>query len=236
MPIFSIQKVNNICHISTIGAQILDCKIAGQNIFYKSHNHRRSGVPILFPFAGLLNEGKFENHDFAQHGFARDLEWKLVEHEPNYAVLKLDYKDLTHEMQAQYPYKFELFVKYELKDKALVMKVKVISCEGDIKIAPGIHPYFPVYKIRTRLENRIEVRRARSIQYDYKNFRLGINEDNVLKITDSQATKIVHWSDNPDYTCWEPWTRDFDGINQDPIIIPEHKAWKWQIRFKVAGV
>jgi galactose mutarotase-like enzyme len=234
MPIISIQKVNNICHISTLGAQILDCKIIGQNIFYKSHNHRRSGVPILFPFAGALNGDKFEGRDFGQHGFARDLEWKLIEHTPSCTVLKLDYKDLTTEMQAQYPYKFEMFVKYELKDKALVMKVKVISCESQIKIAPGIHPYFPAYKIRTRLESRTEVASAKSISYNYKNFRLGINDENVLKITDSQATKIVHWSDNSQYTCWEPWTRDFDGINNDPIIIDEHKAWKWQIRFKVA--
>jgi galactose mutarotase-like enzyme len=235
MSIVSIQKVNNICHISTLGAQILDCKITGKHIFRKSHNRRRSGVPILFPFAGSLKNDKFEGKDFPQHGFARDLKWKIIEHEANYIVFKLETKDLTDEMRAMYPYKFEMFVKYELKDKAIVMKLKVISCEGDIKIAPGIHPYFPVYKIRTRLESRTEVGSAKSVSYDYKNFRLGIDDDNVLKITDSQATKIVHWSDDPQYTCWEPWTRDFDGINNDPIIIHEHKAWKWQIRFKVDG-
>jgi galactose mutarotase-like enzyme len=235
MPIISIQKVNNICHISTIGAQVLECKIIGQQIFYKSHNHRRSGVPILFPFAGVLDNNNFEGNNFAQHGFARDLEWTITEHTSSCVVLKLEYTDLSLEMQRLYPYKFCIFAKYELKDKALVAKFRVESIDQDIKIAPGIHPYFPASKIRTRLENRLENIKAQSTIYDYKNFRLGLDHDLVLKITDSRATKVVHWSDNPEYTCWEPWTRGFDGLNQDPIIVSSGSPWKWQIRFKVAN-
>ncbi len=102
--------------------------------------------PILFPIVGSLAGNSYlhngQNYTLPRHGFAREMEF-LVENETENSLtflLKSNYKT-----KINYPFKFELRVCYELKDK-LKVKYSVINTDGykDLLFAIGAHPAFNV--------------------------------------------------------------------------------------------
>lgn len=71
---------NNYICLNLQGGTLLSWVNNGQEIFYQGSSEKRSGVPILFPFANPLKNGIFEKSGLpiGQHGFARNSLWKLV--------------------------------------------------------------------------------------------------------------------------------------------------------------
>jgi galactose mutarotase-like enzyme len=246
MSIITLNNSHNSCKISTLGGQVLSCNILGTDIFYTTDNPRRSGIPLLFPFAGALDGGVFKKKfgkktdkevaeiKFPQHGFARDCEFEVLDSEVDSISLVLASDMLSSEIRAMYPYKFMLCVDYELLEDSLVMTIEVTSFESELPIAPGIHPYFPTtLELNSDLGDSRVVESASSEVFEYCDYEL-TNGKVVVNITDNgNASNLVVWSDSPDYNCIEPWCRDFDGINIDPIIIPANSQWNWEVVFSV---
>lgn len=89
----------------------------------------KNHAPILFPFIGRCVGGYYdiEGHcsEFTRnHGFARDVEHTLIEHDDTHAVFELS---ANTETLAKYPYNFTLRTEYNLTDKGLEWKLKVIN-------------------------------------------------------------------------------------------------------------
>ncbi len=83
---------NNKITINLEGGTLLAWVNDGQEVFYQGSTLKRSGVPILFPFANPLENGIFNKSGLpiAQHGFARNCLWKQVLPNSNASNLDLE--------------------------------------------------------------------------------------------------------------------------------------------------
>jgi len=102
--------------------------------------------PILFPFVGkLVNksyivDGKI--YKMGIHGFAAKSKFVLESKTKNTAIYSLENSEKTLKM---YPFKFKLFVKYELKGSKFLITNTVVNTDSkDIYFSIGAHPGFNI--------------------------------------------------------------------------------------------
>lgn len=101
-------------------------------------------APVLFPVVGRLNEDTLRHegrsHHLPQHGFARDLPWKVVEAGDQTATLHLRDSIQTREV---YPFAFELTQRLDLSDGGL-QAIFTLANPGakDLIACLGVHPAF----------------------------------------------------------------------------------------------
>jgi len=103
-------------------------------------------APILFPIVGrLLNDQYTLNHEsygMRQHGFARDQVFKVMEHSEDSITLWLTDNEQT---RAQYPFAFELLVKYTLLQDTLEIEHRVTNLDSaELFYSLGGHPGFHI--------------------------------------------------------------------------------------------
>ncbi|HBF39670.1 MAG TPA: aldose epimerase [Firmicutes bacterium] len=103
---------------------------------------RRS--PTLFPIVGLLNNNKYwydgKEYELELHGFAKTSEFELVEKSFDSVVFKLVANEDTLK---KYPFQFELYTSYQLKENAVLIGHRVINRgKGLIWFSIGGHPGF----------------------------------------------------------------------------------------------
>jgi len=103
-------------------------------------------APILFPIVGKVKQGKYivngEEFLLGQHGFARDRVFVLEEVTKTKVVLKLESDEESLKI---YPFKFNLFVKYNLVGTKLNITYQVVNTDNkDILFGIGAHPGFTV--------------------------------------------------------------------------------------------
>ncbi len=101
----------------------------------------RGGIPVLFPICGGL-----EGSAMPQHGFARDLPWRIEALADGLGV-RLILVD-SPATQALFPHRFRLELEFRLEPQALAITARV-SHPGGADGAPlpfsfGLHPYFAV--------------------------------------------------------------------------------------------
>lgn len=130
--------------INSRGAEQESLIYNGFDYMRKRDEYWNRKAPVLFPIVGKLRDLK-TNIDGAfysmnQHGFARDREFQLNKEDENSLEFLLQYDDETLKI---YPYKFNLYVKYTIKDKEVLVEfiVKNVS-DSDIFFNIGGHPGF----------------------------------------------------------------------------------------------
>lgn len=112
-------------------------------------NWNRSS-PILFPIVGKLKSDQYslkgKVYQMGQHGFARD---------KNFSCLECDSGEIEFFLEAdqdtfqQYPFCFELRVKYTLENKKINIRHTVKNVDRqEIYFSIGAHPGFAVSKIK----------------------------------------------------------------------------------------
>ena len=104
--------------------------------------------PVLFPIVGSLknNSYSFENKNYqlSRHGFARDLEFEVKEKTGNCMIFSLMANDKTF---ANYPFDFELQIKYTIQEKKLIIAYEVINkSDKKMPFSIGAHPAFALPK------------------------------------------------------------------------------------------
>lgn len=100
--------------------------------------------PVLFPFVGRMKNDTYlyqhKTYNLPQHGFARNYDFKLLEHSENKAVFELLSNEQTLE---NYPFQFSLQLSYELNDNELILSYRVENNgTGDMYFSLGAHPAF----------------------------------------------------------------------------------------------
>ncbi len=100
--------------------------------------------PVLFPFVGKLKNDTYfyqgKEYHLPQHGFARNYDFELIEHSNSHAVLVLKSNASTKE---NYPFDFELTLKYTLNDNELALEYNVNNRSEDaMYFSLGAHPAF----------------------------------------------------------------------------------------------
>lgn len=142
-----IQNEKLLVEISTLGAEVKRVYHLGHEIDYlwdSNPSFWAKSSPILFPIVGRLAKNQYlydgKSYSLPQHGFARDLEFELVEQESDTVWFELKANDVTREM---YPFDFVLRIGYVLEDETLAVKWQVLNHNEEVMpFSIGAHPAF----------------------------------------------------------------------------------------------
>ncbi|MFR7897300.1 aldose 1-epimerase family protein [Turicibacter sanguinis] len=142
-----IQNEKLLVEISTLGAEVKRVYHLGHEIDYlwdSNPSFWAKSSPILFPIVGRLAKNQYlydgKSYSLSQHGFARDLEFELVEQGSDTVWFELKANDVTREM---YPFNFVLRIGYVLEDETLAVKWQVLNhCEEVMPFSIGAHTAF----------------------------------------------------------------------------------------------
>jgi galactose mutarotase-like enzyme len=102
----------------------------------------RGGIPLLFPYAGKLADGRFlaAGTIMKQHGFGRNRPWTVEEKSASDVRVRLVQDEGT---RAQYPYDYD--VDYVVTALPRGVEVRLIvqnTGSRPVPLSPGWHPYF----------------------------------------------------------------------------------------------
>ncbi len=224
--------------------EVKDSKGKWISVLYIGSELKRTGIPILFPYYGPSESG------MGQHGFGRNLKWKVVSQSENEATLELTDQDLPEETKKLYPHLFKTQISLKLAEYSFEYSLKVTNLGSDpMPIAPGLHPYWAVdhnKKMNVTLENYPQFDASKidwdtsppDIEYQFRN-PVRINfPDKTITIEDlsDKITKLVVWSqpkDAPDhdFICFEPVTRERGSYDKKPIQILPREVWQLSVNF-----
>lgn len=143
--------MNTTISNSTLKASI---KHAGAELFSLKNNQNKEFIwegnpdfwgkhsPVLFPIVGTLKNNTYtvngKEYQLPRHGFARDIEFQLIDKTENSATFSLHSNAETLKI---YPFEFELQLIYTLQENALDIQYKVINkSETKMPFSIGAHP------------------------------------------------------------------------------------------------
>lgn len=101
-------------------------------------------APVLFPMVGKLANNQYtldgKTYELPQHGFARDMEFRLIEQSENSLTFQLL---PTAETRACYPCEFDLQITYRLSGSTLHIQYAVRNTgSSPMPFSIGAHPGF----------------------------------------------------------------------------------------------
>ncbi|HSD07052.1 aldose 1-epimerase family protein [Flavobacterium sp.] len=144
--ITTISNSNLTAQINHVGAELCSLKDNlnkeyiwdGNPEFWGKHS------PVLFPIVGTLknNTYQYNNSEYhlSRHGFAREMEFELIDKQENSATFSLVSTKKTKE---NYPFDFDLHLVYTLENKNLKIEYKVFNKgESKMPFSIGAHPAF----------------------------------------------------------------------------------------------
>jgi len=133
--------------ISEHGAEVQSLYNKGNNKEYLWQGdetcwNRKS--PILFPIVGKLANNTYyvkgKDYHLTRHGFARDMNFEIIESRDNYVKFMLKANEQT---MLFYPYNFKLTVSYRIEGNKLTTKFKVYNRSSELLyFSIGAHPAF----------------------------------------------------------------------------------------------
>ncbi|MDP4024362.1 aldose 1-epimerase family protein [Methylobacterium sp. NEAU 140] len=132
--------------LSTHGAEPVSWRVGGTEYLWSGDpDHWNRHAPWLFPVVGASAGGHVtvagRTYPMAQHGFARDLPFAVVERSADAVTLRLVDGPET---RAHYPFAFRLDVTARVRPAGLDLTVDVTSTgDAPLPYALGFHPAFP---------------------------------------------------------------------------------------------
>ena len=141
----TIQNQKLTAEFNTKGAELISLKTEnreyiwdGNPEFWGKHS------PVLFPIVGTLKNNSFTHnnkvYNLSRHGFARDLEFEVLEQTENSIVFSLVSNSETLKL---YPFDFEFQIKYFLEEKTLKIEYLVFNKNKEkMPFSVGAHPAF----------------------------------------------------------------------------------------------
>jgi galactose mutarotase-like enzyme len=233
------------------GGIITKWKVQGQDVLYLDDERFanpelsvRGGIPILFPICGNLPDNLLIYHNkqyqLKQHGFARDLPWKVIAQSTNKSakiVLGLKSNDQTRQV---YPFDFELIFSYQLQgNKLIIHQAYTNNSAENMPFSVGFHPYFwcrdksqleldiPADEYQDQITQAIHPFDG-SLDYEQDEIDIAFktlhgyttgltNHQRRLKITIHYTdlfSTLVFWTiKGKDYICLEPWSAPRNALN-----------------------
>ena len=143
--LYEIKNQNITLQADTFGAEMHSLKRNSLEYLWQCGDAWKRYAPILFPFISSPKDRKYlvngkEYSMKANHGFARDLEFELVQQSADELVFELKSNDDT---KAQYPFDFVLRVSYKLLENGVDVKHKVLNTgTSPMYFYLGGHPAF----------------------------------------------------------------------------------------------
>lgn len=130
----------------------------------KMHWARQS--PVLFPIVGRLKENETliedEVYRMNQHGFARDMDFDVINKDSNSITYKLTSNESTKEI---YPYNFNLFITYTISNQGVKITWKVENIDSkEIYFSIGGHPAFNISSSKDLTDYYLEFKCRENIE------------------------------------------------------------------------
>ena len=220
--------------IKHFGAELISLKTNQNREYIWEGNPEFWGKhsPILFPIVGTLKNNSFHHNEIeyhlSRHGFARDIEFELIDATENSAVFSLQSSKDTLKV---YPFEFELQIIYTLDGNNLSIAYKVINKgKYTMPFSIGAHPAFALpnhfenYAIAFEkeepleyylLENDLISNKTKKLEVQNKQipltFELFKNDALIFKTLQSKSLTIlenknpilrVHFEDFPSLGIW----------------------------------
>ncbi|OMQ13248.1 aldose 1-epimerase family protein [[Flexibacter] sp. ATCC 35103] len=172
--------------------------------------------PVLFPIVGTLKNNTYsingKEYQLPRHGFARDMEFQLIDKTQNKAVfsLKSDAETLK-----KYPFEFELQLIYTLNDASLDIEYKVINNgESKMPFSIGAHP---AIALPENFESySFEFEKEEALKYYLLENDLISNETKILETTNNLIPL--------NYKLFENDALIFKTLNSNSLTILENSS------------
>lgn len=185
--------------VESAGAEIKSLSRKSDNreyMWYADKEYWGRTAPVLFPLVGSLKDKKYrwngKEYEMGQHGFARDMEFSLVEQTEDSIRMCLKANDETRE---KYPFDFYLELGYKLEENKVQVLWKVTNKgKEDMHFSIGGHPAFmcPIMENTKQTDYYIWFDTDKSLKSDVLEDGLIGNEekeyalqDGYLKITEN---------------------------------------------------
>ncbi|MFV8355540.1 aldose 1-epimerase family protein [Flavobacterium sp. XS1P32] len=220
--------------IQHLGAELISLKSSqgkeyiweGNPEFWGKHS------PVLFPIVGSLKNNTFhhneKNYELSRHGFAREMEFKLIDSTENSATFSIQSSEETLKV---YPFEFELQLIYTLEENNLSIVYKVNNKgKSTMPFSIGAHPAFALpHKFESYaiafdteesleyylLENDLISNKTKKLEVQNKqiplNYELFANDALIFKTLKSKSLTIlenedpilrVHFENFPNLGIW----------------------------------
>ncbi len=144
--IVTLKNLSAIAQINSKGAELKSFKdvFGTEYIWCSDPKYWSRSSPVLFPTVGMLKNDVATinniNYNMPRHGFARDLEFKLVFQSEEKAIFNLQY---NQETLSVYPYKFNLQITYTLIENQLSISYDIFNIDQkEMYYGIGAHPAF----------------------------------------------------------------------------------------------
>lgn len=213
----------------------------------------RGGIPILFPNAGPIKEGKYP---LPQHGYARTSDkWEVEPGKKNEFSEKLS---TNEDMVKLFPYDLSLRMKakMEQEDGSVSLSEEVTNEDEnkELPVAMGLHPYFRVPDAE-KMNIKFDFEGGKDIEKDFKTWSDGgttvidnpklKDEKAVLRIeipelgtlimdVSKEYRKIWIWTlPGKDFICIEPAMRAPGGLERDPEMIKPGQTFTAGVNLKI---
>lgn len=228
---FNIENPFLRLEVATLGAEMKSLFFLPENrqvLWQADPEFWPRSAPVLFPVVGKLVEDQYFHighpYPLSQHGFARDRIFTLVNQQPDKLVflLRSDY-----ESGKFYPFDFELYISYTLRQNALDVSYKVYN-PGDsiLFFSLGAHPGFSLPEFPTKpyflTFNRVE----NAMAFPLKGGLL-----------EKLPTRKVFENGNQIQLDGQIFSQDalvFNGLNSNEIEVSDSSGKKW-LRFFADG-
>lgn len=133
--------------IDTLGAELIRLEKDNKNyIWTVDETYWNKTSPILFPIVGRLKNDTYsienKTYELPRHGFARNLEFQIVNQTESSVVFVLE---SNSETLKNYPFEFQLQLQYKLVGNELIMKYSVENkSKVSMPFSIGAHPAFTI--------------------------------------------------------------------------------------------
>ena len=216
-----------------------------QATFNDPSKNVRGGIPILFPSPGKLENDTWtragRSGQLKQHGFARNVAWRVMDQGSSHATLAFD---ATPETLQSFPWRFEARLTYTLAPNSLRIDFQLENTDDSaLPFAFGLHPYFlakdkakaRVPTLATHAFNNVTKRIEPFTGFDFTQDEVDLHlidhgstrarletGDGTAVIIDA-SDEFVRWIvwtvRGKDYICVEPWTAPGNALNSGDDVL-----------------
>jgi len=207
----------------------LDVLYLDEATFRDPSKNVRGGNPVLFPSPGKLAGDAFsaDGHsgNLKQHGFARNLPWRVERTDTTAGASVTLGLSSSDETRRAYPWDFELAYTYTLRGARVSIEQRVANRGAlPMPFGAGFHPYFHVPQ-GDKAGARIATKATRAFdnvtkqEIAFGGFDLTRAEVDMHLVDHGSASATLAWAGHtvtvacsPDFTHWVVWTlagRDF---------------------------
>ena len=243
--IYTLENEKAILKVDTKNCEIASFRRKDKDIEYMWNGDSAywSGRnPTLFPHVsspnGKIISFKGKEYKVNNHGFCRKSEFNFEEQGDDYLLFSL--KD-SEETLKEYPYHFEMKVRYTLEENRVTIAYEINNREeGPLYFGFGQHPAFncPLVSDKQFSDYWIEFEKEdvenRRLDLSYELFEkyptfvvkdpksrvftLTDGENKVVMRTDEKYRIFAVWTPHAPFVCLEPWVNTIKEEDEIPVF------------------